>query len=37
MTTSTNEEGEFVFVNLTPGPEKLIIQSAGFRTYELDL
>lgn len=36
MTTSTNEEGEFVFVNLKSGPEKLIIQSAGFRTYEIE-
>ncbi|MFD1164463.1 carboxypeptidase-like regulatory domain-containing protein [Sphingobacterium daejeonense] len=37
MTTSTNEEGEFVFVNLKPGNEKLTIQSAGFRSFELNL
>ncbi|WP_409150308.1 carboxypeptidase-like regulatory domain-containing protein [Sphingobacterium sp. BS-2] len=36
MNSSTNEEGEFVFVNLKAGPEKIIIQSAGFRNYEMD-
>ncbi|MGX1640282.1 carboxypeptidase-like regulatory domain-containing protein [Sphingobacterium sp. NPDC055431] len=36
MNSSSNEEGEFVFVNLKSGPEKLIIQSAGFRNYEME-
>ncbi|MGJ1204960.1 carboxypeptidase-like regulatory domain-containing protein [Sphingobacterium lactis] len=37
LSTTTNEEGEFVFVNLKPGQDKLIIQAAGFRVFELDV
>ncbi|OYD43509.1 carboxypeptidase-like regulatory domain-containing protein [Sphingobacterium cellulitidis] len=36
MSSSSNEEGDFVFVNLRPGMERLIIQAAGFRNFEME-